>query len=172
MTSPCHLPSRGRVAYRAAFPPGDSSIMHRRIAALLTIVSLSACGSASDNFIGEYDSVSTGTVTSNGETTQGSPTPGTLVIVEGKGAGTVFIQVPDCQIGAVVKSDTTLEMVSKSCPPKTVGDCEVTQDIAEGTGTLSGDKLVIEASGTNSAVCAGGSKTSTFTLKIDATKKK
>lgn len=144
--------------------------MHQRIAALLTLLSLSACGSAG-NFVGEYDSVSTGTVTIDGKTTQGDSTPGTLTIVEGKGADTVLIETSDCEMGAVVKSDTTFELVSKYCPTKKVGDCDVTMDIAEGTGTLSGNKLVIEASGTNSAVCPDGSSTSSFTLRIDATKK-
>ena len=144
--------------------------MHRRIAALLSVLSLSACSSAGD-FVGAYDSVSTGTVTINGETTQGDPKSETLVIVTGKGADTVLIELTDCEMGAIVRSDTTLELVPKSCPPKKVGDCDVTMSIAQGTGTLNGDKLVIEASGTNSTVCVDGTKTSSFTLRIDATKK-
>ncbi|RKG84034.1 hypothetical protein D7W82_23520 [Corallococcus sp. CA049B] len=145
--------------------------MAPRIAALLTFLSLSACGSASGNFVGEYDSVTTPILTSNGETTQGKPTNGTLTIVEGKGADTVIIKDPDCDIGAAVTSDTTFQVVSKYCPPKEVRDCEVTQNVAEGTGTLSGNTLVIELSGTNTAVCPDGSTTSSFALRIDATKK-
>ncbi|NOJ98437.1 hypothetical protein HMI51_36565 [Corallococcus coralloides] len=70
-----------------------------------------------------------------------------------------------------MKSDTTFQLFSKLCPTQKVGDCDVTMAIAGKTGTLSGDELVIELSGTNSAVCTEGTKTNSFTLRIGATKK-
>ncbi|WP_223644221.1 hypothetical protein [Corallococcus sp. EGB] len=145
--------------------------MAPRIAALLPFLALCACSSASGNFVGEYDSVATPILTSNGETTQGKPIRGTLTIVEGKGADTVIIKDSDCDIGAAVKSDTTCQVVSKYCPPKEVGDCEVPMNVSEETGTLSSDKLVIELAGTNTAVCPDGSTTNSFALRIDATTK-
>ncbi|WP_375757734.1 hypothetical protein [Corallococcus exercitus] len=145
--------------------------MAPRIASLLTFLSPSACGSASGNFVGEYDSVTMPILTSNGETTQGNPTKGTLTIVEGKGADTVIIEDSDCDIGAPVKSDSTFQVVSKYCPAKEVADCEVTQNVAEGTGPLSGKTLVIDLSRTNTAVCPDWSTTSSFAPRIDATKK-
>ncbi|HVG63367.1 MAG TPA: hypothetical protein VNA24_32680 [Hyalangium sp.] len=143
----------------------------RFVFSLLAVALVTACGGASDDFIGTWSASGTGTIAYDGFDANTGQIDGTVSISEGVSSELILADpsIPNCIIPFNVKDGAARVVVGATCNMLSDG-IRITMTFTSGTATLSGQVIQLTYSGTVSAAYDGRTYPGTFTTTATLTR--
>lgn len=143
----------------------------RFVFSLLAVALISACGGASDDFLGTWSASGTGTVALDGLSSNTSQVDGTMIISEGVSSELILTEpaAPSCIIPLNIQDGVARVDAGATCSSMADG-IRVTMTFTSGTATLSGQTIQLTYSGTLTAVYEGNTYPGTFSTTATLTR--